>query len=230
MKVVITGSTGMIGKGVLLECLDDPRIQEVVIVNRSHLDIVDHKITQILCTDWFDLTDVTPYLSDVDACFFCLGATITTLSESDYHRICYDLTMVFAETLLKENPQLTFCYVSGMGVDGTKLNPPMWVRIKGQTEQALLNSGIPSPYMIRPGYIQPMRGTRSKTIPYRLFYMLFSPFYGLIKRLMPRFSTTTVAIGRAMIALAHHGYTSPFIENSDINKLAKTHEGDANDC
>lgn len=220
MKVIITGSTGMIGKGVLLECLESSLVTEVLLVNRTPIAIQHPKIKEIICKDWFDLTPYDTQLMGYDACFFCLGATLTTLSEAEFRRINYDLTLHFVDTLLKKNTDMTVCYVSGMGIDGTKPSKTMWLRIKGETEQALLQRTPKKAFMFRPGYIQPMKGTRSKTWPYRLFYRLFSWSYPIIRRLFPTFVTSTVSIGRAMIAVAQTPYNTPFLENEDINRLA----------
>ena len=220
MKVILTGSTGMIGKGVLLECIDSSLITEILVINRISLDISHPKIKEIICADWFDLCGIENELKGYDACFFCLGATITTLSEEYFRKISYDLTLNFIQTISKVNLNIGVCYISGMGVDGSKKKKSMWIQIKGEVEQALLKMPLKWAYIFRPGYIQPMRGVRSKTKLYRGFYMLLSPFYPIIKRLFPKLTTSTVQIGRAMIYLAHHSHVNSFIENTDINELS----------
>jgi uncharacterized protein YbjT (DUF2867 family) len=221
MKVIITGSTGMIGKGVLLECIDISLITEVLVVNRTPLNFSHPKIKEIICADWFDLSGIENKLKGYDACFFCLGATITTLSEQYFRKISYDLTLNFIQTISKLNPSMGVCYISGMGVDGAKKKKSMWIQIKGEVEQALLKEPLKWAYIFRPGYIQPMRGVRSKTKLYRIFYILLSPFYPIFRRLFPRLTTSTVQIGKAMIYLTQNIHVNPFLENSDINKLAQ---------
>jgi uncharacterized protein YbjT (DUF2867 family) len=224
MKIIITGSTGMIGKGALLESLDNPIITEILIVNRTPINFSHPKIIEIICDDWFNLSKIEHRLKGYDACFFCLGATITTISEKYFRKITYALTLNFIQTIFKLNPNIIVCYISGMGVDGTKRRKNMWMHIKGEVEQALLKVSLKNIYIFRPGYIQPLRGVRSKTLLYRLFYTVFSPVYPLIRKLLPTYTTNTVNIGKAMILISKNGYKKPYLENIDINILAQTTE------
>jgi hypothetical protein len=221
MKVIITGSTGMIGKGVLLECLASDLVAEVLLINRSPIDIKHPKIKELLSKDWLSITPGSEKLKGYDACFFCMGATLTTPSEAKFRKINYDITLHLANIIHAQNPKLSLCYVSGMGIDGTKPSKSMFMRIKGEVEQALLSLPLKHAYMFRPGYIQPMKGVTSKTWPYRLFYMCFSPFYGLIKKCLPRYVTSTVQIGKAMINVVNDNHPTPFLENEDINRVSK---------
>jgi uncharacterized protein YbjT (DUF2867 family) len=155
-----------------------------------------------------------------DACFFCLGVSSSGMSEEAYHRVTYDLTMAAAGSLAKVSPALTFCYVSGAGTDSTERGRSMWARVKGKTENALLGLPFKAAFMFRPGYIQPLKGIRSKTALYRLLYAIVGPLYPLWKLLFPDHVTTTENLGRAMIQVARGGYPRPYLENRDINALA----------
>jgi len=223
VTVVIFGATGMVGKGVLLECLDDPRIERVLLVSRHHVDVGHQKIHEILHQDFFDWAPIQAQLTDLDACFFCLGVSSVGMSESDYLRSTYDLTLGAATTLASMNAgRLTFCYVSGEGTDSSEHGRSAWARIKGKTENALMRLPFKGAYMFRPGYIQPLRGIRSKTRWYQLVYDVFGPFYPVLRRLFPGHVTTTVAIGRAMIQVTAAGYARPILSSDDINELAAT--------
>lgn len=210
----------MVGKGVLLECLDCPAVTKIVLVNRTPIGLAHEKITEVICADWSDLSAAEKHLQDAQACYFCMGATAATLSQVQFHHVTYDLTLAFAKLFARCSPQAVFCYISGMGVNATASSRLMWLRIKGETEKALLKLPVRAVYLFRPGYIQPMRGVRSKTALYRLFYGVSSPFYPLLKGVCAGCVTSTVQIGRAMIAVTQHGYTDSFLENRDINLAA----------
>jgi uncharacterized protein YbjT (DUF2867 family) len=216
LKVIITGSTGMVGKGVLLECIDSPDIDQILVINRSPVGIIHPKVKEIIHKDFFDWSAIRQQLGGYDACFFCMGVSSVGMKEPDYKRMTYDLTLGLARELLQLNPNLTFCYVSGAGTDSTEKGRSMWARVKGKTENDLLALGFKDAYMFRPGFIQPMRGIKSKTPLYQGVYNLISPLYGLLRR-MPRYVTTTVILGKAMIGVALHGYRSKVLESLDIN-------------
>lgn len=220
MKVVIFGASGMVGKGVLLECLDSPDVDSVIVVGRSPCGVQHEKVTEILRDDFYDYSDIEDELAGLDACFFTLGVSAAGMSEQKYHRLTYDLTVAAAEALLKTSPQLTFIYVSGTGTDSTEKGRIMWARVKGKTENRLLEMGFGDAYMFRPGYIQPMRGIRSKTTLYRWMYAFAAPMFPLWKALFPHLVTTTEKVGRAMIAVARDGYHEKHLENRHINELA----------
>ena len=219
MKVILFGATGMIGSGVLLECLRDPRVTAVLAVGRTPSGKSDPKLTELLHGDFLEFHSVRVRLTGYDACFFCLGVSAVGMSESDYRRLTYQITVTAAETILGANPQLTFCYVSGASTDSTEKGSAMWARIKGMTENRLLAMS-PKSYMFRPGFIQPVHGVRSKTRLYRLIYDITRPLYPVLKRLFPNSISTSDGLGRAMIAVADEGYPKRILEIGDINALA----------
>ena len=222
MNAVIFGATGMVGKGVLLECLDDARVEHVLLVSRHPIDDVSHpKIREIVHADFTAFENLTPAFADIDACFYCLGVTAVGLSEGQYHHLTYDLTLAAATALASASAgRLTFCYVSGEGTDSTEHGGTMWARVKGKTENALLRLPFKAAFMFRPGYIQPLRGIRSKTRWYQVFYDVTRPLYPILRWLFPRYVTTTVNIGRAMIHVAATGGSKQILSSVDINQLA----------
>lgn len=221
MKVVIFGATGMVGTGVLLECLDDARIELVLLVSRHPTDVSHPKIREIVHRNFFDFAGIQAQFVDLDACFFCLGVTSIGMSESEYDHVTYDLTLAAATALASVTAgRLTFCYVSGQGTDSTERGRTAWARIKGKTENALLRLPFKAAYMFRPGYIQPLKGIRSKTRWYQVLYDAMSPLYPVFRRLMPRYMTTTVNIGRAMIQVAATGSSKRILFTADINELS----------
>jgi uncharacterized protein YbjT (DUF2867 family) len=221
MKVVIFGATGMVGKGVLLECLEDVRIERVLLVSRHPIDVIHTKLREIVHQDFFDFAGIQSEFADLDACFFCLGVTSVGLRESDYRHLTYDLTLAAATALASAAAgRLTFCYVSGEGTDSTERGRIAWARIKGQTENALLRLPFKAAFMFRPGYIQPLKGIRSKTRWYQAIYDVVGPLYPVIRRLLPRYVTTTESIGRAMIQVAAAGYSKRILSSADINRLS----------
>jgi len=220
LKVIIFGATGMVGSGVLHECLLDNRIREIVSVQRSPSGASHRKLRELIRTDFFDYHDARDAFRGADACFFCLGVTAVGKSEEEYHRLTFDLTLAAARTLAELNPGMAFCYVSGQGTDSSERGRIMWARVKGKTENALLRLPLRA-YMLRPGYIQPLGGIKSKTRVYRLFYKVMAPLYPGLKRLTPGLVTTNEAVGRAMIELAASGYGSRILEVRDINKVGE---------
>ena len=222
MNAVIFGATGMVGKGVLLECLDDARVEHVLLVSRHPIDDVSHpKIREIVHADFTAFENLTPAFADIDACFYCLGVTAVGLSEGQYHHLTYDLTLAAATALASASAgRLTFCYVSGEGTDSTEHGGTMWARVKGKTENALLRLPFKAAFMFRPGYIQPLRGIRSKTRWYQVLYDVIGPFYPIVRRLFPKYVTTTTNIGRAMIHVAVSGWSRQILSSGDINQLS----------
>lgn len=220
MKVILFGATGMVGSGVLAECLADPRVESVVSVVRSAGGVTHPKLREVRHRDFFDFTPMRSAFEGADACFFCLGVSSFRLGEDEYRRLTYDLTLAAARAVLDAAPGAVFCYVSGEGTDSTGRGRVMWARVKGQTEQALLAMPFRAAYMFRPGYIQPLAGVRSKTGLYRAAYTLLGPLYPLLQRLAPSHVTTSVNVGRAMLEVAVHGYPQPLLENEDINRAA----------
>jgi uncharacterized protein YbjT (DUF2867 family) len=219
MKVILFGATGMVGAGVLHECLRDDRVREVLAVQRTATLTKHAKLRELIRADFYDYRDARDAFRGADACFFCLGVTAVGKSEAEYHHLTFDLTLAAAKTLAEVNPGMTFCYISGQGTDSTERGRVMWARVKGKTENALLALPLRA-YMLRPGYIQPMGGIRSKTRVYRVFYQLMAPLYPLLRRLTPNLVTTNEVVGRAMIAVAISGYRSRILEVRDINRVA----------
>lgn len=220
MNVLLFGATGMVGRGALLECLDDPRVASVLVIGRTSCDVRHPKLDEVLHQDFFNYGPLAERFRDRDACFFCLGVSSIGLDESQYRRLTYDLTLSAAQAMAAANKRLTYCYVSGQGTDSSERGRSMWARVKGETENALLRLPFKAAYMFRPGFIQPLRGVRSKTIWYQAIYSLLRPFSGPFARWFPGAVTTTVAVGRALINAAAFGYERPVLETRDINRLA----------
>jgi hypothetical protein len=220
MKVVLFGATGMVGSGVLLECLDSPRVESVLAVSRSLTGRSHPKLREIVHADFLEFKTIAAQLFGADACFFCLGVSSAGMSEPDYQRLTHDVTLAAANALLSVSPKLTFVFVSGEGTDSTERGRSMWARVKGKTENDLLKMPFKTAYMFRPGYIQPLRGVRSKTPVYQAFYNVGGWMYPLIRAIIPRFVTTTVNIGLAMIDVVAEGYPKSILSSADINAVA----------
>jgi uncharacterized protein YbjT (DUF2867 family) len=219
MKVILFGATGMVGQGVLRECLLAPDVESVLTIGRSITGQQHAKLHEIAQKDLSDLAAIEGSLSGYDACFFCLGISSAGMSEEAYRRVTYDLTLSVARTMSRLNPDMTFVYVSGTGTDSTEKGRMMWARVKGKTENDLIKLPFKASYMFRPGYIQPLHGIRTKTTWYAAFYAVIGPLYPILKRLLPRFVTTTECVGRAMIKVAREGAPKHLLENADINNL-----------
>lgn len=219
MKVLILGATGMVGQGVLRECLLDPTVERVVTLGRSGTGQTDKKLTELIHADLFDLSAIEAQLTGFDACFFCLGVTSAGMTERAYSRVTHDLTLSVARMLAPLNPKMTFIYVSGMGTDSTEHGQRMWARVKGKTENALFGLPFRATYMFRPAVIVPLHGVQSKTGWYRWLYVVLSPVLPLLKRALPRYVTTTEQMGRAMLRVARDGYPRPLLEGLDIEGL-----------
>jgi len=222
MNVLLFGATGMVGQGVLRECLLDPAVEQVRTVGRTATGTNHSKLREIVHRDMWHYKDIEADLSGLDACFFCLGVSSAGMKEQDYGRITYDLTMAAAGTLCRLNPQMRFFYVSGAGTDSTERGSSMWARVKGKTENALLRVPFAAAYMFRPGIIQPLHGVRPKAAVYRAFYIFFKPFLPLLRRAFPNHVLTTEEIGRAMLAVARHGYERPILEVRDIRAVLQS--------
>jgi uncharacterized protein YbjT (DUF2867 family) len=219
MKVILFGATGMVGQGVLRECLLDPGVEVVLSIGRTATGRTHEKLREIVREDMFNYADIEAELRGYDACFFCLGVSSVGMKEPDYRRLTYDLTLAAAEPLARVNPQMTFIYVSGTGTDSTEKGRSMWARVKGATENALLRL-FPAAYMFRPGLIEPMHGEAPKKRAYRVMYAILSPLVPLLTRIFPNQITTTERVGRAMLEVAKHGAPKKILESRDINELA----------
>jgi uncharacterized protein YbjT (DUF2867 family) len=220
MNVVIFGATGMVGQGVLRECLLDPGVESVLSIGRRGTGQRHPKLREIVHADLLDFSAIEDDLSGFDACFFCLGISSTGMTEEAYRRVTQDITLAAATTLVLLNPGMTFIFVSGVGTDSTERGRTMWARVKGATENALLRLPFKAAYMFRPGVIQPLHGIQSRTRLYRVLYIVMTPLLPLLKRLFPRSITTTEQIGRAMLAVARKGAPKAIMEPADINQAA----------
>ena len=219
MKIIIFGASGMVGQGVLKECLLADDVKEVTVVGRKNLDIQNSKLKQVITADLHQ-TDYLNNNQNFDACFFCLGISASGLSEQQYHATTYDLTIQIAKALETNHPNMTFIYVSGSGTDSSEQGKVMWARVKGKTENALLRMNFKAVYLFRPAIIQPLDGIQSKTKSYRLFYKIMNPILPLIKRLSPHSILTTSSIGVAMLNAVRSGYPTHILEVKDIAQLA----------
>lgn len=216
MKVILFGATGMVGQGVLRECLLDDAVTEVLAVGRTAVATEHPKLRQLVGPDPTDLSTVDD-LAAYDACLFCLGISSVGLSEAEYRRITYDMTLSVARTLAATSPEVAFVYVSGAGTDTH--GRAMWARVKGATEDDLM-ALLPNAYMVRPGIIQPLHGIRSKTRLYRTLYTVAVPLLFVLKRLSRSLVITTEQVGRAMVRIARSGYPKRVLENRDIAEAA----------
>jgi uncharacterized protein YbjT (DUF2867 family) len=220
VRVAIFGASGMVGKGVLLECLDDPRVSSVLVVGRRSCGVTHPKLEEILHQDFYDFSSLRPRFAGLDACFFTLGTTSAGKTEADYTRQTYDLTLAAAREIVAVSPQAVFVYVSGVGTDSTERGRVMWARVKGRTENALLALPFRGAYMMRPGFIQPLRGVSSSTPLYAGFYRWLSWLFPIVRTLFPKQVVTSVEVGRAMIQLAARGYSKKVLEPPDIRRAA----------
>jgi len=219
MNVLLFGATGMVGQGVLRECLLDPGVASVVSIGRSPTGVSHPKLREILHADLTNYAPIESQLSGFDACFFSLGISSAGLNEEQYSRVTCDITLRAAETLARLNPAMTFVYVSGQGTDSSEHGRIMWARVKGRTENALLRLPFKDAFMFRPGIIVPRFGARSRTALYRIPYTLTRPLLPLLLRAFPNHVLTTDEIGRAMIVVARHGAPKPILETRDIRSL-----------
>jgi hypothetical protein len=225
MKIdaIITGSTGMVGKGVLLECLDHDDVNSVLVINRRSVGINHPKLREILHQDFTDLSDVEYELKGYNACFFCLGVTSAGMEEDKYSKLTYDLTIYFAELFNKLNENATFCYVSGQGTDSTERGNAMWARVKGKTENDLLKMPFNNAFMFRPGLIVPRRGVKSTVRAFNVFYVIVSPFLALLQLFGVKF-IDTVIIGKAMINSVSKNREKRVLEVKDIMEMSRLGE------
>ncbi|OCT11849.1 epimerase [Paenibacillus pectinilyticus] len=218
MNVLIFGATGMVGQSVLLECLRDPQVHNVITIGRNANQQTHPKLREYVLKDITDLTALTDELTQVNACFFCLGVSSVGMSEEKYHVITYDLTMNIATQLAAIQPHMTFIYVTGASTDSTEQGKSMWARVKGKTENALLKLPFQSAYMFRPGAILPMNGVKSKTKVYQIGIAILRPIFPLLHRWFPNSVINSEQIGRAMIHVAQVGYPNAILESIDIRE------------
>jgi len=217
IKTIITGATGMVGEGVVHECLQHPNVESALVINRKPSGVKHQKLIEIVHEDFFNLTPIENQLAGYNACYFCAGVSSVGKKEEEYKHITYDLTINFAKTLIKLNPTMVFCYVSGSGTDSTGKGKIMWARVKGKTENDLLKLGFKDAYMFRPGYIQPIKGLKNA---YKV-YKVFSPFYPVLKTLFPKYVVSLQEVGLAMINVTLFGLEKKILECKDIFQIAK---------
>ena len=221
MKVIITGATGMVGKGALLECLDHAEITEVLSISRNPTGIEHSKLKELIHKDFSEFVSVTDKLKGYDACYACMGVSSAGMKEEQYTKLTYDFTLALAKELQGLNPNLTFNYVSGAGTDSSEKGRSMWARVKGKTENDLLNLGLKQAYMFRPGAIIPLRGIQPSSKLYRVLINNLKWLIKLIKRIAPNSVVDTTQIGLAMINVTKKGYDKKVLNPRDIQILAE---------
>jgi nucleoside-diphosphate-sugar epimerase len=217
IRVIITGTTGMVGEGVLHECLLHPDVEAVLIINRKSLGITHPKLKELIHEDFYNLAPIESALTDYNACFFCLGVSSVGMKEDAYYKVTYTLTMHVAGVLSRINKGMTFCYVSGAGTDGTEKGKISWARVKGKTENDLAKLPFKKVYSFRPGFIQPTKGL-TKT---HNFYKYINWLFPIGRALYPKGFCTMKELGTAMINIVQKGYTTTVIEGKDIITLAR---------
>jgi hypothetical protein len=214
IKLMITGATGMVGEGVLMECLRNEKVEEVLIINRRHYEYMHPRLKELIVPDFFKLKDYAQSIQGYDACFFCAGVSSVGMKEDKYTRITYDTTLSFARTLLQYNSNLSFCYVSGSQTDSTEKGRLMWARVKGKTENDLTKLPFRSEYNFRPGVMFPFPGQKNWNSVYKLIAKV-------LRAIAPKSVLTMQEVGRAMINAVTIGYEKNILEVSDIRELAK---------
>lgn len=221
MNVLIFGATGMVGQGVLRECLEASDVQLVKTVGRTPTNVSHPKLRELVHAEMWHYEGIDAELEGFDACFFCLGVSSSGMSEEKYTHITHDLTMNAARALLRLNPQMVFVYLSGAGADSTEKSRVMWERVRGGTENELLALPFRAVYILRPGMIQPLGGIQSKTAAYRIFYKLFKPVLPLLRRALPDQIVTTAQMGQAMLNAVRRLPSKHVLESPDISKLGR---------
>ncbi|MGG5208516.1 NAD-dependent epimerase/dehydratase family protein [Chryseobacterium sp. MIQD13] len=213
IKIILTGATGMVGEGVLMECLENPNVSEILSVSRKPSGKKHPKLKEYLVPDFLSIDVNDEKLKDYDACFFCAGISSVGMNEEDYTKITYDTTIHFAQAVLNQNPEMVFNYVSGASTDSTESGKLMWARVKGRTENALKKMGFRNAFNFRPGFMKPVEGQ----INVKWF---FKPFIWFFPVILPSKSLTLHEVGRAMINAVHKGYPTATLEIRDIKNLA----------
>ncbi|OIN56138.1 NAD-dependent epimerase/dehydratase family protein [Arsenicibacter rosenii] len=213
ISAIITGVTGMVGEGVLHECLQNPDVERVLIINRRPSGFSHPKLKEIVHKDFFDLAPISGQLAGYNACYFCLGVSSVGMNEAEYRHMTYDLTMHMARTLAPQNPDMTFCYVSGASTDSTEQGRLMWARVKGKTENDLMKLPFKAAYMFRPGYMHPTPGLKNTN----KYYKYITWMYPFLRRFFPNSVSTLAELGQAMLTVTKHGYPKPILEVKDIH-------------
>lgn len=219
MKVIITGSTGMVGKAALIECLEAEDVEQVLVVNRSSIGIENDKLREVLINDFSNLESIKHELEGYDACFHCMGTSVLGKTEEQYHKITFEYSKILADLCFELNPNMVFNYVTGTGTDSSEKGSTMWARIKGKTENYILSKGFKDAYMFRPGAILPEKGVKSKTGWYNAIYVVMRPFFPLFRN--SNSVTLSSKLGVAMLNSVRFPQDKKHLENPDINALAK---------
>jgi hypothetical protein len=217
IRAIITGVTGMVGEGVLHECLQRSDVEQVLVINRRACGVSHPKLKEIIHSDFFDISPIREQLAGYNACYFCLGVSSVGMKEDEYNQKTYVLTMHFAKTLSEINRDMTFCYVSGAGTDGSEKGKSMWARVKGKTENDLMKLPFRKVYAFRPGIMKPTKGLKNTLS----FYKYAGWLYPVIKMISPNSGSTLAEVGQAMINVTKSGYEKQVIEVKDIIALAK---------
>lgn len=222
MNVVVFGATGMVGRGVLRECLLDGGVERVLCVGRRPSGETHEKVRDLVVQDMTDYSrpSAAGELSGYDACFFCLGVSSAGMSEADYRHVTYDIAVAAARALHEKNPGMTFVFVSGAGTVSAGRKGSMWARVKGETEDAILKMGFKRAFAFRPAFIRPMHGITSRTKSYRVLYAITAPLFPVLEAITPKHVSTTERVGRAMLNVARNGFDKAVLENADINAAA----------
>lgn len=209
----------MVGRGVLLECIDDETVEKILLINRHPIDIAHPKINEILHQDFTNFSSIKTEFKNYDACFHCMGVSSASISEETYYKLTFLISEALANAVYNANPDMLFTYVSGAGTDSSEQGNSMWARVKGKTENMILNKGFKDAYAFRPGAILPERGIKSKTKLYSFFYLITKPIFPLLKKM--KSVTTTSKIGKAMINLYLNSKKLKHLEGADINKISE---------
>lgn len=217
IRAIVTGATGMVGEGVLHECLQHPEVESVLVIGRKSCGVTHPKLKEIVHSNFLDLSPIEDQLIGYNACLFCLGVSSVGMKEPEYYQLTYTLTLHVAQTLSKVNPNMTFCYVSGSGTDSTEKGRSMWARVKGKTENDLMKLPFKAVYNFRPGYMQPTKGLKN-TLPYYKYVDWMYPFWRFA---FPGFVSTLSELGLAMINVSIYGYNKQILTVKDIVTLAK---------
>jgi hypothetical protein len=215
-NVIITGATGMVGEGVLLECLQSQEVEKVLVVSRRTCGISHPKLREIIHNDFFDLSAIESGLKGYNACFFCLGVSSVGMKKEVYEKMTYDLTINFAKTVAKENPNLSFCYVSGAGTDSSEKGRLHWARVKGKTENDLQKLGFKQTFLFRPGALKPTPGQKNILPAYKWIAWLMP----VLETFFPNSVCSIARLGQAMIRVSTKGYDKNIIEVKDIKILS----------
>jgi hypothetical protein len=210
----------MVGKSTLFECLKDSRVSSVLIINRKPIGIQHEKLTELIIEDFYDLSSIKDKFKEIDACFYCLGVSSSEVSKEAYVKITYDMCMHFAEILSELNPDICFCYVSGVGTSKDENSKMFWANVKGKLENKLLSMTGIKAYMIRLGMLYPAKGIRSKTKSFDVMYRLMRPFLYIYKLISPKGIITSENFGKAMINAAIFGSEKKYLWNPDLNVMA----------